>query len=327
MIFEFTVHPSFSFVTSFARKLNVRVSKDRLTIPASLGRGYVKSIDIEAGFKFVLHHYTLKEDLQLRRLAPPEKSDLISIIFNSQEVPSHDSADQQSAIQFLKTNGSAIQIASSSLGTETLFPAGREVNFGVIGIRSSLLASLLHMTKPQGALATILNSEADFFFHESMTPDAQRILQQLSAANSPNELDHLYYRIRIQELLYGLFSNLLHRDTERHSPINHTDLNSLYTIRTTMLADLSLPPRLNELAQKTGMSETKMKQLFRQVFGDTIYNYYQKVRMEEAAFLLKKAGYSVSETGYQLGFSNLSHFSRLFERHYGLTPKKFTLAG
>lgn len=72
-----------------------------------------------------------------------------------------------------------------------------------------------------------------------------------------------------------------------------------------------------------GMGETKMKQMFRQVFGDTIYNYYQKLRMEEAAFMLKQAGYSVSEAGYRLGFSNLSHFSRLFEKHFGVTPKKY----
>jgi AraC-like DNA-binding protein len=49
--------------------------------------------------------------------------------------------------------------------------------------------------------------------------------------------------------------------------------------------------------------------------------------MEEAAFLLRQAKHTVSETGYELGFSNLSHFSRLFEKHYGITPKKFSSAG
>jgi len=101
----------------------------------------------------------------------------------------------------------------------------------------------------------------------------------------------------------------------------------LYTIRTAVLADLSMPPKLKDLAKMAGMSETKMKQLFKQVFGDTIYNYYQRARMEEAAFLLRQAGYSVSETGYHLGFANLSHFSRLFENHFGLTPKKYATTG
>ena len=75
------------------------------------------------------------------------------------------------------------------------------------------------------------------------------------------------------------------------------------------------------------MSETKMKHLFKQTFGDTIYNYYQKIRMEEAAFLLKQAGHSVSDVGYKLGFSNLSHFSRQFEKQFGITPKKYSVVG
>jgi AraC-like DNA-binding protein len=32
----------------------------------------------------------------------------------------------------------------------------------------------------------------------------------------------------------------------------------------------------------------------------------------------------VAQAGYELGFSNLSHFSRLFEKHYGQNPKKFS---
>lgn len=70
-----------------------------------------------------------------------------------------------------------------------------------------------------------------------------------------------------------------------------------------------------------------MKDLFRQVFGDSIYNYYQTARMEEAAYLLKHKNYSVSEAGYQLGFSNLSHFTRLFERHHQQKPQKYALGG
>jgi transcriptional regulator GlxA family with amidase domain len=56
----------------------------------------------------------------------------------------------------------------------------------------------------------------------------------------------------------------------------------------------------------------RIKQIFRQAFGDSIYNYYQSERMSHAAQLLKE--YSVSEAGYHIGFSNLSHFTRVFER-------------
>lgn len=327
MIFEFTVHPSFNFLTSFAEKFNIPVFKNRLEIPASMGKGFLKKMDIEVDFKFVLHHYTLNEDFRLRRMAPKEKNDLISILFNSREIPTDVATLTQSAIQFLKKNGSAVQIGSSSLGTETFFTANTEIHFAVIGIKPQRLASILNIEKPNSIVKTILNGDDAFFYHESMFAEEQRILKQLSEINEQNNLSNLYYRMKLQELLYLLFSKLLNRESGRQSPVNKADLNKDYAVRTAIIADMSSPSRLNELSKMAGMSETKIKHLFKQVFGDTIYNYYQQVRMEEAAFLLKQAGYSVSEAGYQLGFSNLSHFSRLFEKHHGLTPKKFALAG
>jgi AraC-like DNA-binding protein len=140
-------------------------------------------------------------------------------------------------------------------------------------------------------------------------------------------LSDFYIRIKVLELLYLLFRRLSIRENKSYRAINNTDAEKLMMIRNEILNDLSSAPVLNELAQMAAMSETKLNQLFKQTFGDSIYNYFQKVRMEEAVFLLKQANRSVSEAGYELGFSNLSHFSRLFKKHYGMTPKKYSTNG
>ncbi len=48
--------------------------------------------------------------------------------------------------------------------------------------------------------------------------------------------------------------------------------------------------------------------------------------MERAAELLRTGHYTVASVGYQLGFSNLSHFTRLFEKVMGKKPKKYTVS-
>jgi AraC-like DNA-binding protein len=327
MIFEFTVHPSFNFVKSFGEKFNIPVNKDKLKIPAAMGKGFIKFKDIEDGIRFAMHHYTLKQELHLKRKTPKENYDLISIVFNSNEIPTDVTPDRKTAIQFLKSNGSSIQIASSALSTETIFPANIEVYFGVIGIKRQLLTSLLGLEKISGPLETILNGNGLFFYHEKMHSEVLRTLKQISEIDEQDELSVLYYKIKIRELIYLLFNKLLDRGGEKQRPVNKADIDKLSAVRTAILADLSQPPELRALAKMAGMSETKLKQLFKQTFGDTIYNYFQNERMREAGFLLKHAGYSVSEAGYYLGFSNLSHFSRLFEKHYGITPKKYASAG
>ncbi|WP_159475160.1 helix-turn-helix transcriptional regulator [Dyadobacter sp. 3J3] len=327
MTFEFIVEPGFDFVKSFGERFNIPVFNNGLKIPANLGVGHIKMVEVEPGFKLVLHHYTLKEDFHLKRKSPPADSELISIVFNSTEIPVAFTHDRESALQFLKTNGSSIQIAATALATETFFPANVEVYFGVIGVSRQVLSSLLRAgSKINGPLETILHGDSQFFYHEKMNPEVARVLKQVSEINQQDQLSDLLYSIKANELIYLLFDRLLGRTAEKQSPVNKSDIDKLYVIRTAILADMSQPPQLSALAKMAGMSETKMKQLFKQIFGDTVYNYYQNERMQEAVFLLKHARYSVSETGYRLGFSNLSHFSRLFEKHYGITPKKYTLS-
>jgi AraC-like DNA-binding protein len=84
-----------------------------------------------------------------------------------------------------------------------------------------------------------------------------------------------------------------------------------------------VPPIIKNLASQIGMSESKFKRLFKQIFGDSFFSYYQKFRMKEAARLIKENRMSVSEVGFSLGFSNLSHFAKVFQEHVGMKPKSF----
>jgi AraC-like DNA-binding protein len=318
--FEFTAKSDFNFLEDFGRKFKVPVIDNRLTIPASLGVGSIRKVDFDENFRLLIHRYKFKQAFVYKRYAPANRHDNIAIFFYNSETPINLLADKQLAYN----NDSSIEIGSSDLNSEIRVPANTEVYFTVVGIKSTILSDLLRMTKPNSIVKTILENKATFIFHESMSPEVKKLLNQLSEINDQTQLDNFYYRIKVEELLYLLFTKLLNREAKKHSLINKTDIESLFAIQAAILADLGLPPQLQALAKMANMSETKMKLLFKQVFGDTIYNYYQKFRMEEAAFLLKHGGKTVSEVGYQLGFSNLSHFSKLFQKHYGTTPKKYS---
>jgi AraC-like DNA-binding protein len=327
MVFEFTAVPGFNFFHAFAAHFKIPTSGDTLTIPAKLGKGTIQKVEFGPDFRLLIHRYKVKEEWVLRRKAAPVKHDLISIFFYHNETPLNLLYNDERKIQFTKNSDSAIQVTTSDLNSEVRFPAKMDVYYTVVGITSARLASMLRVDKPNALIKKIISGNDSFLFFEKMTAETQRVLKQLSEINDRDDLKYLYYQIKVEELLYLLFSGLLSREPYHHKPINNSDVEKLMIIRNAVLADLSQPPVLPQLADLGGMSETKMKQLFKQTFGDTIYNYYQHARMEEAAFLLKHAGLSVSEVGHQLGFSNLSHFSRLFEQHYKLTPKKYAAAG
>ena len=109
-------------------------------------------------------------------------------------------------------------------------------------------------------------------------------------------------------------------------PISAEDLKSIYAIRDLLTADLTAPLNLTSLATRANMSVSKLNRLLKQVFGTTVGNFHQKLRIHQAADLIRNKQYSVTAAGYEVGFSNLSHFARIFEKHTGLKPKKFSSA-
>jgi len=327
MVIEFVTTPQFNFLHTFADALKVPVVDNQLQIPDNYGKGFVRRVDIYPDFRLLIHRYKLNQELILKRIGSKDPPSIISVMFYNNEEPVSLVANNQEQLNFSRFNDKAIQIASNNLDSLIIFPAHSEIYYTVIGITPTHLKSILGICEQNSLMDAIVNPKESFLFYESMGTETQIALKQIAAIQTENALSGFYYRLKAETMLYDVFSKLNNRQFEKHSTIHKTDVEKLFFIKESILRNIAQPPSLPALAKLSGLSETKMKDLFRQVFGNSIYNYYQTARMEEAAYLLKHKRYSVSEAGYQLGFSNLSHFTRLFERHHQQKPKKFASGG
>lgn len=327
MILRFTASSDFDFITQFAELINMPIKDNLLEIPRGMGEGFVRRITFGEDFRLLMHRYTLKEDFVIQRDPTLEMNDLLSIFFYNNEQSLEMKYNEDGNVPFSQNSNSAVQVTTSDFSSTIRFPANTPTQYMVIGITASKLKTLLSIKNANSTVRTITTEKASFLFFESMDAEMKLLLKNVASITMTDALSHFYVQIKVLELLYLLFRRLSIRENKSHRNINNADAEKLMMIRNEILNDLSAAPVLSELAQMSEMSETKLNQLFKQTFGDSIYNYFQTARMEEAAFLLKQASRSVSETGYELGFSNLSHFSRLFNRHYGMTPKKYSSNG
>ncbi|OGX87947.1 helix-turn-helix domain-containing protein [Hymenobacter coccineus] len=326
MVFSFSATPDFDFITQFARHIQATLHAGVLEMPEQLGQGYIRKLAFGPDFKITLHHYLLREELVINRKASELGNELITVFFYNNEQPLGIAYDDNSQVLFSRHDDSeaAIQVTSNDLSSTIRFPAHQYIHYVVVAIKPARLKELLAVSNPNSVLQTITGSGNSFLFFERMAAETSLLLQKITAVDMTDNLSSFYVQNKVQELLYLVFHKLSLRESAAHQPINSADADRLLHIRKAILRELSVPPVLRELAQRAAMSETKLKQLFKQTFGATIYTYYQQARMAEAAFLLKHGRHSVAQVGYELGFSNLSHFSRLFEKHYGQNPKKFS---
>jgi AraC-like DNA-binding protein len=155
-------------------------------------------------------------------------------------------------------------------------------------------------------------------------PSLQKIVDEIIADPASEAFKLFFLRVKAEELICILLMELEKRDEKQLYALNSQDIQTIYKVKEQLLEHLETPPVIKELAISASMSPTKLKRLFKQIFGNSIFNYYQAFRMEEAALLLKEEKLSVSDVGYKLGFTNLSHFSRVFEDHIGMKPKQYS---
>lgn len=91
-----------------------------------------------------------------------------------------------------------------------------------------------------------------------------------------------------------------------------------------VLENLSGNLTIETLAQVACLSQTQFKKVFTQQIGLSVSKHITKERMEKAKALLMHTDYSVQLIAEQVGYRDLSAFSRRFSMYYGLSPSEFS---
>ena len=101
---------------------------------------------------------------------------------------------------------------------------------------------------------------------------------------------------------------------------NEADRDKITKAREVLLQHIGEPLTIKELSRKVAINECYLKKGFKEMFGTTIFDFYQSQRMEHAKYLLYDKGLSVTEVSMLLGYSSISHFSTAFKKHTGIKP-------
>ena len=80
---------------------------------------------------------------------------------------------------------------------------------------------------------------------------------------------------------------------------------------------------VGELAQVVGMSQYYFSKLFKMSTGTTPHQYVMRQRVERAQELLRETQLALVEIASQVGFETQSHFTSVFRRLTGITPKRY----
>jgi AraC-like DNA-binding protein len=137
----------------------------------------------------------------------------------------------------------------------------------------------------------------------------------------------LYFKGKAYELLSLYFNRPANADIEQ-CPflVDEDNVAKIKKAKQIIIARMAEPPTLQELADEIQLSLNKLKEGFKQIYGDSVFSFLFDYKMEVARQLLESGSHNVNEVGLKVGYSTASHFISAFKKKYGTTPKKYVMA-
>lgn len=299
--------------------LGTEIKNKRLEIPKQFGTGYCTGFVFNEHIRMLISNYEINEDIVVEN--PEINVSKRMIFFKFQNI-------------FPKTENSfmgkhsmempSVLIATSRMNTDEVISIHSNTSTINIEVDASYLNKQFDLSEKSAALQNLLQNTQPLLFEQIIYPSLRSIVDEILNEGVGETFALFFLRIKAEELVCQLLMELEKRNEKHLVALNIKDIQAIYKVKEQMLKHLEIPPLINELAANAQMSASKLKRLFKQIFGNSIYSYYQVFRMNEAARLLKEQNLSVSDVGYKLGFTNLSHFTKAFEKHIGMKPKQYS---
>jgi AraC-like DNA-binding protein len=191
-------------------------------------------------------------------------------------------------------------------------------------------AVLVQFIKPDLSSDSFTNDILSFRHNSSFSKilpicnKTRSVLEGLLNHSYTDTLENIYVNAQTQMLLlYGLDCMLGEKEIDILTCkflANEADREKVVKAREILIQQIGEPITIKELSRKVAMNECYLKKGFKEMFGTTIFDFYQSQRMEHAKYLLYEKGLSVTEVALMLGYSSISHFSTAFKKHTGLKP-------
>lgn len=309
------------WIEYLAQQFGTRVVDNTFNISSELGEGFMKQVYLFEGFTLTYLHFKLTQQVELIRHSV-KNANLFPIMFFGQEEPLELNIEgKKKQIGYNTSNG--IFMPSPQIESRWKLPANMDEYQITLTVDKKWFTSLFALPH-DNYLKQVLESNKPFYIFESIQSSMRHLINDIhQVINSNNNFQYFTIHQKAIELFNLFLMQLEYRNTENISisSINKLDVQRVFNVRKTILDNLNSPPQLKSLATDSGMSISKLQRCFRQVFGKSISQYALSEKMQMAKQMLNTKKYTISEVGYDLGYTNLSHFSKAFYNEFGVNPK------
>lgn len=153
-------------------------------------------------------------------------------------------------------------------------------------------------------------------------PEIEHIFSELYSV--PEPIREGYLKIKVMELLLFLGGgNMSAHTAPAPRRFSLSQMEAVRAARDYLTRHTEAHITVCALAEHCGISQTTLKTCFKSVFGESVYTFTRRYKMQRAALLLRQTDKNVMEIAGMLGYDNASKFAGAFRTVWGRSPKEY----
>lgn len=331
MQLTFATYKSHQIIHSIANQLGIECKTDcleeYLELPKNYGRGKISGFEFSEGIEMIIIAGVFYSEWKIEFSAMKQVPLIFK--FSIEGGIFHELYSGHIAYQLNVMQGSITSTASQETEHFRL-PANRDVSFIMILVDREKYLEKVDCyiedipIKLRDVFKDTMNQKL-FFYEGNYSFGVTECVQAIKEDINSDMVRAIFIEAKTLELLSKLIKQ--YRDDLLPSPkqlmLRKYDIEKIKLAKKILMENIQKPPTIVELSRLVGINQNKLKKGFKIIYEKTIKNFLINQRMELAQIMLLKEQKSIRHIAEEVGYTNSSHFARLFKRKYGVLPKNY----
>ncbi|MBS7254291.1 helix-turn-helix domain-containing protein [Flavobacterium branchiicola] len=310
-----------SWPQNLAHQFGGKVEGNFIIVPEDIQTGTRYFLEIEPGI--VAYYIDVEYNRNLHLIQKNINKDFVGYYYNLTDgeatVNTHNFMYNVSRWQY------NLSIIDSSLDSDYNVKKGSKTYALIIFVKKDIIENYTKKNNiPLPDVSQIVDPAKNTMIRfDRMSSESYHLLDDLRKLKIGGPI----FNLHLTGTVHLLISNYLKKVSTKRiimQTVNQQDLAQIISIQMSLIKNIENHfPSIKSLAENANMSESKFKNLFHKITGDTPNVFFMENKLLLAKELLEKKQLSISQVSDQLNFTNNSYFASKFKEYFGLSPKIF----
>lgn len=311
-----------NIINNCASSFQGAVTNDRVRFNNSIGKGNIDGFKINDEIEVFRFDASLFKQHKFTR-KKLNKLDYIPIVFGELYVNSKINDDRIADVISSQNNsynkmGSFCTNSLEEITWEYL--QDKNAKLLCIRIKRELFEKLVSKSS---RLNKLLSLKGDINLFEELDPTMRELYTKIMEVDKGELFEKEIIESYSRNLVFHFFNNVSKREELSESNKYTFNVEPIFKAKSILNTILDRPVTIDYLTLECGISESRLRSLFKQIFGTTIHQYHQELRLNKSRSFLREGNKTMSMIAMDLGFSSASHFSMAFKKQFDLSPKEY----